>query len=220
MEFGLKGVTDYSLLKKTKDLKISSIGFDFRPKSFNFTQKKNALALCKQSSKQKIKLLFSLNPEFIFEEFWREFSPLTEHLIFELYDQVDLEGFEKNKMPYSFVLDDFSQIKLLKHKNYLNNILLSSKFIDEVLSQNEVFGLGQILQTIPVDVGLQCKWDMDIPQGIFDILNIQFLDFEMSSEVELSYQKANLDLIENVFIYLKTYFEKKGKELSESTFIE
>ena len=61
---------------------------------------------------------------------------------------------------------------------------------------------------------------MDIPQSIFDILNIQFLDFEMSSEVELSYQNPNLDLIENVFSYLETYFTNKGNELSESTFIE
>ena len=220
MEFGLKGLTNYSLLKKTMDLKISSVGFDFRPKSFNFTQKKNAIALCKQSGKQRIKLLFSLNPEFIFEEFWGEFSTLTEHLVLELYDQVDLDFFEKKKMSYCFVLDDFSQIKLLKNRNYLTEILLTSKFIDEVLLRNEVFGLGQILESIPVKVGLQCKWDMDIPQSIFDILNIQFLDFEMSSEVELSYQNPNLDLIENVFSYLETYFTNKGNELSESTFIE
>jgi len=69
MKFILKGICNSSTILQTQNSQLSQLGFDLRPRSFNFTQGENIKVMLGQTSiDQDISLLFEDEKDFVVRE--------------------------------------------------------------------------------------------------------------------------------------------------------
>lgn len=219
MNFILKGVCQDSTIKKLEGSSlVSDIGFDFRPKSFNFVQSYKVQELVKQCSEIKsFSLIFEDEKDFVVTEKFKEVSNVLiedQSLYLEFAGTQMLESFEKLQIPYFWHYQDQEKISNIKNTSFLKKIIFRHSDLEYLNSKGELFGFFQLFSDHfdRIQFEIQIDWNTELILSILEFINIPIFSIEITNIVEKSYQRPDNDLI---YDYIKNVIQSiqqiKGK---------
>ncbi len=215
MEFILKGITNNQLLEGLKLSSVSQYTFDLRPKSFNFTQAYNIKNLITNNPQStRYSLWFENEKDFIITELYNDIkSSLKEQdqLLLEFSGETSLADLEKFELPYIWHYHAGEKIKNISFCKNLKRIVFHHADLEEYHRGGELHGFFNLFSdyTNKIYFEIQANWDSQIILSIFDFFTIPMLSFEINSQVELSYQNPDVELIKQHLLNLENLFENK-----------
>jgi hypothetical protein len=209
MKIGLKGITKFDTIDQTRSLELDSYSFDLRPKSFNFTQKKNIKNILDTlKSNLDITLIFENEQGFLVKEFYHS---IRTHLfdeskcLLEFAGTTPLEELEELKIPYIWHYHDKEKLVNIEKTKYLKKLILHHSDLEYLNSQGELFGYLQLLKDVANDLEfeLQLDWDVSLQESIFSYFEFSMISFEITNIVETSYQQPDCTTIQTQINYYK-----------------
>jgi hypothetical protein len=208
----LGGLYDQKLSKKLLAHKELGLGFDFRPKSFNFLQqhKFNELLNDLVLSRCPIMMKFSNEKQFLIQKFIddieKKVGMLPSNVFLEVSGEIDC-GLDA----YKLALPVFYHLSLREPAipDYLMNNLRGVIIDDlyELINKEEellrcIKRLHQLYPWLPnLDIGLKVDWSSDISASWLHTLGVKFLYVEINHYVEDGYRQVNLQKLHSGLDY-------------------
>lgn len=214
MKFGLKGITDLKTYKFAHELGFSEVGFDLRPKSFNFTQGYKIKEILKQSEEWlNLVLQFESEKEFVIKELINDLQTSTSQVLsLAIENPVNLKKIDELAHPYSLKYQPDLKLSEIKACENLTRLVFGQEFLDELNQNGELFGFFDIIRSeTDLELEVQTDWDSAMLMTLIDTYNIEVLSWEINNKVELSYRCLDFELVES-------HMQKVGLIISESIY--
>lgn len=207
----VNGIYDLRTIKELIKLQVKHIGFDFRPKSFNFIQIYKVEEFIKDIDGhfEKIYLHFSDEKDFMIQKIIQDIlkTGITkEQIVLEFSDSLNQEFYEQFGINYIVHLDkdlrNLERTKLLKgislHSAHLEEIIKSDQFPSFV---NEVYTFYPYLKSDQtIELHLDMNWDSEPYTCYSEYLKPEFIIYSINPLIEVCYRNVNLPKLDS---YLK-----------------
>lgn len=199
----LGGLYDPNISKKYLANKDMALGFDFRPKSFNFFQqyKFNDLLLDLVASGRPILMKFSNEKQYLIQKFIadieKKVGAIPSNIYLEISGEIECEANNYNlSLPIIYHLS----LKDPSIPNYLRPSLrgvIIDDFYELMQNEEELLQcIKRLHQLYPwlasINLGLKVDWPSDLSYSWLQTLGIKFLYVEINHHVEDGYRQVNL----------------------------
>ena len=212
----ITGVYDSNIVHQLKKQDVTDIGFDIRPRSFNFIQLAGIEKILKElaTSKLNFYLRFDNDKEFVVKEIVDKvsrFGPIPgENLWVEYWGDEDLEYCKRIGLPFFKLLKDRSYTDWL-NAELMTGLVLDETYINTLGVQSDVYVfLSELFNNAgsAKKIDLSLDWGSEISRSLLEFYPFNNLCFHLNSQVETSYRNVNLQLI-------KQHIEHTQRLLSE-----
>lgn len=182
---------------------IRDIGFDIRPRSFNFIQLDAIHKILNEipASNLKFFLRFENDKDFVVREL---VDKLTGHgvipgenLWVEYWGSETVEFCEQVGLPYIKLLHDQNFQNWLS-SSQLQGFVVNEMFLNSLGLKGDSFAfLGNFFDALPKEfiVDLSLDWNSEISKSLLEFYPFNNLCFHIDNQVENSYRNVNLQLI-------------------------
>ena len=210
MKFILKGICNASTILQTQHSDLSQLGFDLRPRSFNFTQGQNIKVMLEQTSTdQDISLLFEDEKDFVVKEVSEDISTslkIGQKLFLEFTGKTPLAELEKLQKDYIWHYHDQERIRNIADTKFLKKIVIRHNDLEYLNSRGELYGFFHLFSDYfdKVIIEIQVDWNTEIIYSMFEHFNLPIISVEITNLIETSYQNPNCDLINTFIKTIKT----------------
>jgi hypothetical protein len=205
MKFILKGVCNSSTILQTQSSNLAQIGFDLRPKSFNFTQGYKIKEMIEGiPPNQSISLMYEDEKDFLVKEVSKDIRTSLvdgQELFLEFTGRTPLAELEKLNLDYIWHYQDQERIRNIADTNHLKRIVFRHSDLEYLNSRGELHGFFNLFSDYfdKIMIEIQVDWNSEIIYSIFEHFNIPIISVEITNLIEVGYQNPNCDLI-NTFI--------------------
>lgn len=200
----ISGVYNSDIVRQLIEQNIREVGFDLRPRSFNFIQIHAIQSILSElpSSRLKIFLQFENDKDFVIKEIVQKVCATTglvagENLWVEYSGSETPEFCNKVGIPY---------IKLLIEKDFspwLNSskchgLVINEQFMGRLgMHADALSFLGQLFDRVTSDfrIDLTLDWSSEISKSLLEFYPFEALNFHIDSKVETTYRSVNLQLV-------------------------
>ena len=204
----LEGIYNPETISHIEERQISDLGFDFRPKSFNFIQHYRFLELLEATfSPEKTYWLHFENehPDLINKllkdsvEFLNSKGSSSEPLLLEFSDLKDADYYDQFGQKFAWNYTDMESLKkIIQSKNlevlilpfteieYLQN---SSKFHEFVSSFHKT--TFKSLHDKKIKLALKADWDSNLFPSLFEFIKFDFCSVPVNNKVETSFRQID-----------------------------
>lgn len=198
----LSGLYDQKLFKSLLGLQDLGLGFDFRPKSFNFLQQHifNEMLPELVASQRPVMMKFFNEKQFLITKFMVDIEKkvgfLPKNFFLEIQGDVDF-GLESYNLPLPIVYHlSLREPYIPQHfQDHLRMIViddLAELLNDEAFIWKQYKNLLKLYPWVSViDLGLKIDWSTDLSFAWLQTLNIKFLLLEINHHVEDGYRQVN-----------------------------
>ncbi|MFT6630145.1 MAG: hypothetical protein ACJAS4_000079 [Bacteriovoracaceae bacterium] len=210
MKFILKGICNSSTILQTQNSQLSQLGFDLRPRSFNFTQGENIKVMLGQTSiDQDISLLFEDEKDFVVREVSENIrNSLKENqkLFLEFTGKTSLGDLEKLETDYIWHYHDQERIRNIADTKFLKKIVIRHNDLEYLNSRGELYGFFHLFSDYfnKVIIEIQVDWNTEIIYSMFEHFKLPVISVEITNLIETSYQNPNCELINTFINTIKT----------------
>ncbi|MDP7319226.1 MAG: hypothetical protein QF441_01395 [Bacteriovoracaceae bacterium] len=202
MKFILKGVCHQDVSEQVECQNLEQLSFDFRPKSFNFIQGYKVLDILKKTQKSyQYSLMFDNEKDFVISEFLKKTpDDLSSSIFLEFFNESSLEFMEKFGKKYFWHYNDKVKIRDISQCQNIDRIIFTHEHLELLHQQGELFGFFQLFSDYfhKVMIEVQLNWNTELISSLVDMFQIPLFSFEISHEVEKSYQNPDYELISNI----------------------
>ncbi|MBD64281.1 MAG: hypothetical protein CME62_03690 [Halobacteriovoraceae bacterium] len=211
MSITITGVTSENTIQTIKSYHLNSIGFDLRPKSFNFIQEHKIKSILTQFKGLNVSLLFENDKDFVINHFYQDLKSLSHQFYVEFTGQEKVAELEKLNIPYFWHYHSEEKISSLASTKNLKKIILTHSVLREFQQTGELFGFLQLFADInsKIKFELLLDWDTEIMLSMFEYFEFHGIQFEINSKVERSYQNVNQTLLSDQLSYYLHLFKKE-----------
>lgn len=186
------------------------MGFDFRPRSFNFIQQYKFLELLKDQAVHfdKIYLSFCDEKDFVIKKFVEDLIESgvgSDQLVLEFSDSNPQEFYQQFNMPYIFHYNESN--RNLSPCPLFRGVSIPACYLEEAENNNTLLSFVNLLMTqyssflkVPdFKFQLDLDWDTEIYTAYLKYLPIEIFSFGINSKVEVCYRNVNLNKISPFF---------------------
>ena len=207
----IDGIYDLRSIERLEGLGIIDIGFDFRPKSFNFLQQYRFLELFCDNflPENRYYLHFSNEKNFVIMKFLADILnvmsgsvlfDLNRNIILEFSDTKDYAFYDQFKVPYLWHYSiDYKLTELLDKSQYLKGMIIPYSILKQHHIEGSLYSFIQTLLQIIFERKsnteflflLSLDWDSDIFPSVFELIDFDIISFQINRKVELCYRNVD-----------------------------
>lgn len=230
----LKGITDEHGLKFANESKITTLGFDLRPTSFQFIQEYRLIELLSEYFNDQCTyvLHFDEEKEFVIERFLSDIKKDLEQALeredilrffqLEFSDRQRSTFYESFERPYFWHIRD--DVVLADHlsNSHLQGLILSFAAVEkmQLTGQLDEFYQNVLLEMsrlAPVDrpqIVIDCDWDSNLFPSLLETLTPHFLSLSLNEKVEKSYRLLDPLKLEQGLHFYNNFIQENTHENS------
>ena len=214
-QFRVEGIYDKRTLQSLKDLKLKDLSFDFRPRSFNFLQKKLLEELLEDVSQDDtVYLHFENEADFVIKNILESATKKCEkkNIILEFSGNQTAEYYESfnhdflwNYDPSSEHLDDILKSKLLK------GLIIPLSIINEEHRKGNIINFSKelhskIFNLLSKDSGmliLSMDWDSNLFSSLVQYFDFDLISIPINNKIEVCYRNVDLSKMQDQVSFLQ-----------------
>jgi hypothetical protein len=209
----LNGVYDQRTLKFLRSEGFKSFGFEFNPRSFNFIQEYNFLELYKNvlDELDTVFLHFITTDDFMISKLildMKNIRPMEN--VFFVFDYITPKIADYN-INY-IVIYNHNLTRTLLDSNYLKGLIIDHSIIEDTYNKAVLQNFcSNLMLRFPIIFNddfkliLNLQWTDNIISSMFDFLEINAIQFNLNSEVEICYRNVDFTKLRSEFNLKKKY---------------
>ena len=217
MNLKINGVYDLNTIRHLKILNVNDFVFDFRPRSLNFIQIQKVYEILNQLSPINTNIFFRFEDEknYVVEH---TLNVLNEHLKSSWNYSLCFSGlaifesYESHSTPYYWAYTELVELPKEPLK-YLKGIVFDYTFLEQQMQFGNLFDLIKKIKSSfgeTIQLEFISNWNQPIMETITDFIDFKFNNFEINSDVELSFRNIDLNSL-NKYIEPQKIISKQGK---------
>jgi len=211
------GLYDQKSIELLSKEGITSFGFDFRVRSFNFLQQYSFLELIEKNfqTNHKYDLIYQDEKDFIIAKMIADLDEQLKnsgHILKELdnftlhfTDTKGREFYDSFKMPYIWEYHPMEDLDKIAKSEYLKGIVLPYTLLEEYHVRGEFHQfVAEFLKKLSaggtrkkISLGLKCEWKTDFFPSLNEFLVFEHLQLPVDSTLEESYRHISSDLVKS-----------------------
>ena len=202
--FRILGIYNEKTFQLSENLGVHQMGFDFRPKSFNFFQGHCLIELLNRKNRPHYKyfLHYAHERDFVIHKMLADIDEYTDvprdQLTLVFSDNQGLDFYEQFNLPFAWHFESLKSLKGPLESPLFTEISLSYSEIEFLHGQGHaILLLNEIKQLCSVHshltLSLRLPWELDMAASIFDFFHFDHYLLSISSQVEKSYRLVDSD---------------------------
>jgi hypothetical protein len=204
----LAGIYDRRTVDKARDNGITSLTFDFRPKSFNFIQQYVLEEILDgvESGLVNVNLHFENEADFVVTSIVEAIEKKGHACTLVFSDKHKKNYYEKFDRPFLVYYRDDSDFKSVLSSKLCQGVILKYDFLHELKGAGTLNNfLSNFYVYNPMDniIGLELDWDSNIAATILDLVDFEFVTIPVNSKVEVCYRNVDGDKLQKQLHQLK-----------------
>ena len=202
--FRILGIYDKSTFQLSEKLGVHQMGFDFRPKSFNFFQGHCFIELLNVKNRPHYQyfLHYANERDFVIHKMLADIDKYTDverdQLTLVFSGNEGLDFYQQFNLPFAWYFENLKSLKGSIESPLLTEVILSYLEIEFFHGQGKAISLlNEIKQLCSGDsnlaLSLRLPWELDTVASIFDFFHFNHYLLSISSQVEKSYRLVDSD---------------------------
>lgn len=213
----ITGVYDQKSIDLLEKEGVTSFGFDFRVRSFNFLQQYSFLDLIENNFQTNFQydLIYQDEKDFIISKMIDDLDQLLnksghnlrqmENFRLHFTDAKGKEFYDSFKMPYIWEYHPMEDLDKMAKSEYLKGIVLPYDLLSDYHLKGEFHQfVANFLKKLAaggqrknISLGLKCDWKTDFFPSLSEFLAFEFLQLPIDSTIEESYRHISPDLVKS-----------------------
>jgi hypothetical protein len=213
MHYILNGVYDLRTLKFLKNEGFKSFGFEFNPRSFNFIQEYKFLELYKNVLDEfdTVFLHFISSDDLMISKLILDMKIIRPmENVFFVFDNITLQIADYEI--YFIAIYNHNLTRSLLDSNYFKGLILDHSIIEDTYNQAVLQNFcSNLMLRFPIIFNddfkliLNLQWTDNIISSMFDFLEINAIQFNLNSDVEICYRNVDFTKLKSEFSLKKKY---------------
>lgn len=197
MKLALKGILDLEVMQLASQLGMSEVSFDFRPRSFNFTQGYRVKELLSYGGQfDFLNLIFENEKDFVIEQILKDLNSAEHSIMLEFSGGESLIWADKFETPYIWHYKADTSLSQIEESKFLKRIVFNQEVLDYYNQSGELFGFFQLFSDREnLELEILADWDNPLIISLIDSFNINYLSFEINTKVERSFRSVDHALV-------------------------
>ena len=197
MKLALKGILDLEVMQLASQLGMSEVSFDFRPRSFNFTQGYKVKELLSYGGQfDSLNLIFENEKDFIIEQILKDLNPEEHSMMLEFSGGESLTWADRFETPFIWHYKAETSLSQIEQSKFLRRIVFNQEVLDHYNQTGELFGFFQLFTDREnLELEILTDWDNPLIISLIDNFDISHLSFEINNKVERSFRNVDHGLV-------------------------
>ncbi len=211
------GVYDQQTMDLLTKEGVTSFGFDFRVRSFNFLQQYSFLELIEKNFQTNFNydLIYQDEKDFVIakmiadldEQLKKSGHSLKALNNFTLHftDAKGRDFYDSFKMPYIWEFHPMEDLEKMAQSEYLKGIVLPYNLLEDYQAQGSFHQfVADFLRKLSgggvrnkISLGLKCEWKSDFFPSLNEFLVFEYLQLPVDSTIEQSYRHISPELVKS-----------------------
>ena len=206
-EIRIDGIYDQETFMGLRDIPISNIGFDFRPKSFNFLQHYRFMDILEKlhNPSERYFLHFCDETNTMISKFLKDLAkryPMANNFLLEFSDNQTLDFYKQFKYPFFWHYRPDENFNKLFDLPHFKGLVLSHSFLTGLHERgrlnNFIRNFHQLFyrrKDNRRELALSLEWNSNIFPSLFDLFEFDMICLPINKKVEQHYRKVDMDML-------------------------